>query len=823
MKKQHESEAAILRQKAEEFLSKQVTKSIAQLSEAEIYKMLHELQVHQIELQLQNEELIQARGQAVIASEKYIELYDFSPSGYFTLSRKGEILQLNLLGAEMLGKDRSQLKNRLFHLFVTDGSKPSFRLFLEKVFSSNVKESCELTLPKNDDLPKYIHLSAIVAESGDQCFVTATDITRLKQAESNLRASNDLNETLLNTIPFGMNIVDENGNVLYFSKGLHQHFGTVALGKKCWELYRDDRKQCDDCPLRGGIKVGLTETYESHGVLGGKIFEISHTGMIFNGQKAMFEIFIDITERKQMEEALLVSEDKFKYIFDNSIVGKSITLPTGEINVNNAFCDMLGYTPEELKNTKWADISHPDDLALSNEILNSIVSCEKESARFTKRYFHKNGSVIWADVSTSVRRDNVGKPLYFMTSVIDISERIRSEQELIVAKEHAEESDRLKSAFLANMSHEIRTPMNGILGFAELLTESELESEKQQEYVQIIQRSGVRMLNIINDIVDISKIESGLMEVKLAESNINEQIEFIYTFFKPEVEKKRIQLSYRNSLPVKEAILKTDREKVYAILTNLIKNAIKFTETGSIEFGYEIVESRLSASLNRSSSLRFYVKDTGIGIPNDRQAAIFERFIQADIVDIKARQGAGLGLAIVKAYVEMLGGQIWVESEVGKGSTFYFTLPNHVEPNEKSATKNEILPDLGEYKMNELKVLIAEDDEPSANLITIMVRKLGMEISRTSNGVETVEICRNNPDIDLVLMDIQMPEMDGYEATQQIRQFNKNVIIIAQTAFALSGDKEKALEAGCNDYISKPIRKDELMMLMQKYFINMKE
>lgn len=246
-------------------------------------------------------------------------------------------------------------------------------------------------------------------------------------------------------------------------------------------------------------------------------------------------------------------------------------------------------------------------------------------------------------------------------------------EELIAAKEHAEQSDRLKSAFLANMSHEIRTPMNGILGFAGLLKEPNLTGEEQQEYIQIIEKSGARMLNIINDIVDISKIQSGLMEVSIKESNINEQIDYIYTFFRPEVEGKGMQFSYKNSLVSEESNIKTDREKLYAILTHLVKNAIKYSKEGAIEFGY----------IKRDETLEFYVKDTGIGIFKDSQAAIFELFIQADIGHRRAYQGAGLGLSIAKAYVEMLGGKIWVESEEGIGSTFYFTLPYNAEPEEK--------------------------------------------------------------------------------------------------------------------------------------------
>ncbi len=247
-------------------------------------------------------------------------------------------------------------------------------------------------------------------------------------------------------------------------------------------------------------------------------------------------------------------------------------------------------------------------------------------------------------------------------------------KELLEAKEKAEESDRLKSAFLANMSHEIRTPMNGILGFAELLKEPGLSGDAQQVYIGIIQKSGERMLNIINEIVEISKIESGLMKLDIKGFNINEQIEYIYTFFIPEAKTKEIQLSYKNSLPFEKAKIKTDHEKLYAIIVNLVKNAIKYTKKGSIEFGYEVIEM-MNPFSQLEMSIQFYVKDTGIGIQKDRQKAIFERFIQADIENRMAYQGAGLGLAISKSYVEMLGGKIWVESEESVGSTFYFTLP----------------------------------------------------------------------------------------------------------------------------------------------------
>lgn len=387
------------------------------------------------------------------------------------------------------------------------------------------------------------------------------------------------------------------------------------------------------------------------------------------------------------------------------------------------------------------------------------------------------------------------------------SELIKEKEQLKLAKEKAEESDRLKSAFLANMSHEIRTPMNGILGFSEILKTRNLSGEKQQEYIGIIEKSGERLLNIINDIVSISKIESGQMIVNLGESNVNDQMDFIYNFFKPQTEEKGIKFLCNKTLPYDQAFINTDQEKVYAILTNLVKNAVKFTEKGSVEMGYFVKENFLT----------FYIKDTGIGIPKNRQDFVFDRFVQADISDVMARQGAGLGLSISKAYVEVLGGEIWIETEYSKGSVFYFTLPYKSKVISVENVENEILPNIEQNSTKDYKLLIAEDDVISKMLISILVKKIGREIISVKNGSEAVEACIKNPDLDLIFMDIQMPEINGYEATRRIRKFNKDVVIIALTAYALSGDREKAIEAGCNDYTTKPIKDEEVKRIFFKY------
>jgi signal transduction histidine kinase/ActR/RegA family two-component response regulator len=425
-----------------------------------------------------------------------------------------------------------------------------------------------------------------------------------------------------------------------------------------------------------------------------------------------------------------------------------------------------------------------------------------------------------ANKATDYNNSDIRQLTLLMDTVWKFSERITLIDDLKFAKDKAEENDRLKSAFLANMSHEIRTPMNGILGFTGLLKKPELTGEKQQLYISMIEKGGARMLNIINDIISISKVESGQMEVSISESNVNEKLEFIYTFFKPEVQRKGMQMSFHTSLPAREAVIKTDREKVSAILTCLVKNAVEYTFSGTIEFGYVLKPVKKSGDNKdiASAELEFYVKDTGIGIPQDKMEAIFERFVQADNGDKRAYQGAGLGLSISKAYVEMLGGKIWVESEVGKGSTFYFTIPYHNEPKGIIAVEKVVAPDKEEPQIKKLKILITDDDESSAMLLTEIVKKYGKEFLYAENGVEASEACRNNPDLDLVLMDIQMPIMDGYEATKQIRQFNKKIVIIAQTAYVRDGDRAKAIDAGCNDYVSKPINHSLITELIKKYY-----
>jgi PAS domain S-box-containing protein len=396
----------------------------------------------------------------------------------------------------------------------------------------------------------------------------------------------------------------------------------------------------------------------------------------------------------------------------------------------------------------------------------------------------------------------------YAQTLVNVMERLEKEQKLIGAKEKAEESDRLKSAFLANMSHEIRTPMNGILGFLDLLKEPDLSEENKTAYIAIVTQSGHRLLDTINDIIEISKIETGELKVNLTPMNISELMGYYHGFFRQQTDQKGLKYTTSNRLPAEIHSFRTDRIKLESIITNLIKNAIKFTSSGFIDFGCRMEDQNLV----------FHIKDSGSGIPADRQDVIFERFVQADISSSRPHEGSGLGLSIVKAYIQMLNGRIWVDSAPGKGSTFTFSIPYYPVIEVKTDTiiinKKEVAAGY------EALILIAEDDYSSYIYLEKLLSAKGITVLHTTTGAETVEAVRNNSDISLILMDIKMAGMTGIDATRQIREINKTIPIIAQTAYSLAGDRESILEAGCTDYISKPVNSSKLLSMVDYYIGN---
>jgi signal transduction histidine kinase len=377
--------------------------------------------------------------------------------------------------------------------------------------------------------------------------------------------------------------------------------------------------------------------------------------------------------------------------------------------------------------------------------------------------------------------------------------------ELIVAKNKAEESDRLKTAFLNNISHEIRTPFVGLLGFLSMIQNEKLNKEDRDEYISIINKSANRLMITINDVIEISQIQAGLIKLNKSEINIKSLIDDIYVQNKKNADSKDLKFIVKNELSDSNKYLSTDGLKLNSILSIFVGNAIKFTLKGEVEINVKL----------ESDFIVFSVKDTGLGIPKNIQKIIFERFMQADVSSTRKYEGMGLGLSIAKAHAEILGGSISLLSEEGKGSVFSISIPYLESVNEEITLANNVLPQNNEDELENLVILIVDDDKLSQMIISIEFNTFSKEVLIANNGIEAVDICRLRKDIDLVLMDIQMPEMDGIEAIRLIREFNTDIIIIAQTAYAFSGDKEKAIKAGCNQYLNKPINHNDMLNIIK--------
>ncbi|SDB90729.1 response regulator [Williamwhitmania taraxaci] len=774
---------------------------------------------------------IQKEQELIFSQEKYKSLYENAPLPYQSLNEDGIILDVNPAWLKLLGYSIDEVVGKWYGSFLHPDAKAAFAKNFPVLKTCGSVAEVPFMLRKRDSSYIRISLNGLSSYFPDGSFKQTHcvfhDITVQEAALEGLKNSEHQKSIILQTTTEGFWILDFEGrfvevNNSYCKLSGYSRDELLAMSVSDVELI--EKKGAVETRMQKVIKQGTDRFETKHRCKNGNSLDFEISVNYTPNDKLFFVFLHDITKRKADEKLLLRSEKELKRAQEITHIGSwSLDLATDEVVWSEELYKMYGFdsnlpVPPYSEHMKFFT---PE----SWNILSDSVAKARETGvpyELELNLVRKDGSNGWMWVRGETVLDNENKVVKLWGVAQDISERRQAEEELRNAKERAEESDRLKSAFLANMSHEIRTPMNGILGFADLLKRPNLTGEKQQKYIRIIEKSGTRMLNIINDIINVSKIESGLMEVNIQETNVNEQIEFVYTFFNPGAVAKGLRLSISNSLPIDESIFKTDSEKLYAILTNLVNNAIKYTPTGSIEFGYRLRTVRGAVVTlgvpNAPSELEFFVKDTGIGIPKARQQAIFERFIQADITDKNAFQGAGLGLSISKAYVEMLEGTIWVESEEGKGSSFYFTLPYHIDAIVKNSSKNESSPLVEAPPINNLKIVIAEDDEASDQLISVVVEEFAKEILHVRTGTEAVAACFNNPDIDLVLMDIQMPEMNGYDATKQIRSFNRDIVIIAQTAYALEGDREKAIVAGCNDYTTKPIKANELQQLIIKHF-----
>ncbi|WP_052671070.1 ATP-binding protein [Draconibacterium sediminis] len=517
------------------------------------------------------------------------------------------------------------------------------------------------------------------------------------------------------------------------------------------------------------------------------------------------------TKRREAEKTLQRSEEKFRKLFeDHSAIKLLIDPETSRIvDANKSATRFYGWSREELQNMTINEINTLSEENIKKEFTNLK---EKGSIRFEFRHRLKNNEI--RDVEVFSSRVEIDNKIVFHSVIHDITQRKKAARALIVAKEQAEENNRLKTAFLQNMSHEIRTPMNAIIGFSSLLPYSYNNKEQLIQYSDIINQSSNNLLGIIDDILEIAKIESGQLPLFKESFCLNELFTELKTFFQEyqrQINKSHVQFDLKTCTNLHDSII-TDKGKLRQILINLISNAFKFTNEGRIEGGCSVADN---------NTIQFYVRDTGIGIPAEKQQAIFERFTQLHTDKKKQYGGTGLGLSIVKGLLDLLGGTITLESvqenqtsgQSGE-TTFYFSIP--YQKAEAKAVKQNTTVNGKEYRFNNETILLVEDNLANTRLIEKILSDTGLNLQCTEYGEEAVDVaCATLPA--LVLMDIGLPDISGYEATRRIKTVAPGIKIIAQTAYVSDDDKVKAFEAGCDDFVGKPLTREQLLAVINKH------
>lgn len=550
--------------------------------------------------------------------------------------------------------------------------------------------------------------------------------------------------------------------------------------------------------IKTGIPCEFNITYADERVIEGA-FEVKAFPLPGRRIGASFE---NVTERIRIEQKLQDSERRFKSYVERSPMAIFIADSTGNYRfVNQAAADMLGYEREELEKLGVKDVNagkfEPKDSPFFQKLIK-----EGFAKADAIKLLRKDGSVITAMMDTV--RINEDELLAF---VADIGDLIEKEEELKRALDKAEESEKLKSAFLANLSHEVRTPINAVKGFTKILEDKNSSPDEKLKALELINRGAERLLRIIEDAANISIIEAGRLENEIRETDAEIFFRELIESRRAEIEEKYLQLKTDLKLSHLNRYALLDTPKIQKAVNSLIDNALEYTERGSIRIGCS----------DSDGVLECYVEDTGIGIAPEHREIIFERFRQIEEYLTRIHGGLGVGLSITKALTESMGGKITFDSELGKGSIFTIAIPFRLSDRKLPERKIPRRLIDGAIDLSGKLILVAEDDPAGAHLLGKMLGATGARVAFAKNGEEAIEIVRNYPEIELVLMDLKMPKMNGFDATREVKKLRKDLPVIAQTAFAMSGDKEKAQDAGCDDYLSKPINRKNLFSVLRKF------
>lgn len=637
------------------------------------------------------------------------------------------------------------------------------------------------------------------------------DISSRKRAEQELRESKEKVQSIFRVAPVGigltvnrvlMEVNDYLCTLLGYEREELINKSAEILYPSFEEYKRVGREKYDQIALKG---TGTVETIFK--CKDKKLLNIILSSTVIDADdltRGVTFTVLDITDRKKSESALIESEKKYRELFLNNPVPTYVfdTATLEFVEVNDAFVKTYGYSKEEFSEMTLKDIRLPGERMLLVKSLQDTGDDDFHSP--VVQHVRKDGTVFPVEIVSHCLHGNKGRKMR-LALIVDISESIKAAEQLKIAKEKAEASDKLKTSFLNNISHEVRTPLNGILGFAELISKEDLTGSERDEAISMVHESSDRLLKTITNYMDISMLTSGNVSYNARQVDPDVILKNIHKSFESKCSAR--DLDFRIELPENGNVysLNSDPEIIEKILSHFIDNAIKFTSNGYIKLGYSVYQK----------NLEFFVQDTGRGISNDSLESIFNRFVKEEVNAARVSEGSGLGLAIAKGLAETAGGEVRVISEPGKGSTFFLKmLLNDSQVDNSAVNISKTVYNASEKNT----ILIAEDDKINFFYINALLSRVSnAKVIHAENGREAVELFKSNGDIKLILMDIKMPEVDGLEATRQIKEINPDIPIIAITAYAMSGDEERVMAAGCNGYLSKPIKSEILLSMIGEF------
>ncbi|MBX3043634.1 MAG: PAS domain S-box protein [Candidatus Kapabacteria bacterium] len=779
----------------------------------DLSKLLHDLEVYQIELELQHEELTNTRDNLQFSSDKYIELYDFAPIGYITLDENKKILRINQTGCQIFATDKPKATGKSITDYISKKSQDDFYIFYNDLLEKNLRQSVEIMIKNSNGSEFYCQMDGVRNKntSSDEIIsISITDISKQKNTELELFSEKNRLELIYRHVPVALITLDEKLRIKSWNPKAETIIGYTeeeVLRKYIYEVLKfnfEEKVLFEDIINKGKLQgLQIKTKFDEVLTINFKSDKLIDATNINSGYIITLE---DITSETRTSESLQESERRFRSIIEKTPIGMCITDDEGLYEyVNPAYCKIYKYMPDELLGKHFTIVVNDEVRSFFKELHDRFIyEGEHVEIRGEWDVVDKYGDKIsiLADAARIIGIDNKPKKVTF---VIDVSEMKKVEDNLRKAINIAEIANKSKSEFLANMSHEIRTPLNAILGFSELLKNKKFDSDKYEYYLDGISVAGVNLLNLINDILDLSKIEAGKMIIKTEPVDLSELCEEVIKIFIIKITEKNLKVETRISenTPLGLAL---DEIRLRQILFNLMGNAVKFTEKGSIT-----IEVNFNKNNEISGDLQVNVVDSGIGIPESQIQRIFEPFMQTEGQNARKYGGTGLGLPITKRLVEMMNGSIEVESELGKGTRFSFIIKN-VEISDSSVVKSKTKSEnaIG-ITFNNQKVLVIDDNYDNIEIVKGFLKNSGLEILSISDAEKAInKAIETLPDI--ILLDMQLPKTDGFELSKLLSEnpATKDIPIIAMTASSIESFPitTRLMITG---YIRKPFTKNILI------------